>query len=309
MPTQNNPSLLGKLVIVTLCIAFASGIYYFRDQTIDYVQNTFSKPCADPIPYSIGSIDPKFGVSKEQVATKLAQASELWNSASGKQLFVYAPLDSNAIPVSFIYDRRQETVTLSSSINSTGALQQEEREQLEVLQKQYSTAQEKYGRAVTELTKKYNAYNQKVQKVNASGGADPQTFAQLEKEKSYLAATQETLETQHLLLQEQSVELGQKIALYNTNVADINKVVRDFNATSGGDFEEGLYSEDATGKRISIYAYKSQSELLHSLTHELGHALGLEHNQNPLSIMFPYNKSGVTLSTDDLADLKELCDL
>jgi predicted Zn-dependent protease len=143
--------------------------------------------------------------------------------------------------------------------------------------------------------------------VNARGGATQEEYNRLTAEKASLSARQSQLLAQSEALKKEGQALSQMIADYNSKVQDINKVVDNYNATAGADFEEGQYAQDANGRRIDIYAYKSQGELLHTLAHELGHALGLNHNDNPSSIMYPYNKSGVTLSEDDIASLKALC--
>nr|WP_263849375.1 M10 family metallopeptidase domain-containing protein [Secundilactobacillus similis] len=41
-------------------------------------------------------------------------------------------------------------------------------------------------------------------------------------------------------------------------------------------------------------------------THELGHALGLDHSTSKLSVMYPVDQSRTTLSTADLNALKAI---
>lgn len=296
------------LALVLVLIA-GLGIYYFRSDAVQFVRINILPNCSTPLTYTVGTIDPKFGLTKEEVVAKLGSAAALWNRAAGKTVLVYDPADAHAMPVNFIYDTRQQTITVGSAIDSTEASQEQDRKQIEALQAKHKTAQIAYASAVDELNRESDAYSKEVREVNARGGADQATYDRLNVEKVSLETKRRALEAKGTVLQAEGQELTALIAVYNKKVGAINQIVEDFNATAGGDFEEGQYVQDAHGKRIDIYAYKNQAELLHSLAHEFGHALSLPHNENSQSIMFPYNKSGVALSVDDLAALKTACHL
>jgi predicted Zn-dependent protease len=89
-------------------------------------------------------------------------------------------------------------------------------------------------------------------------------------------------------------------------VGKLNNVISNFNEDISKKPEEGIYMGDQN--RIEIYFNNNQQELLHTLTHELGHALGLAHvNDNPQAIMYPYTTKTIILSTQDVAELNEVC--
>ncbi|MDB5194923.1 MAG: matrixin [Parcubacteria group bacterium] len=298
------------LYALALVLAIAAAGRYFYERPLDFNSISFTAPCATPIAYTIGTIDPRFHLTKAELLTKLAAASALWNTAAGKTVLAYLPDDPHAMPVNFVYDARQQTVTLGQKIDSTEASQNGERTQLRSLQQSYLAAQQAYADAIANFNAASEQYAQEVQQSNAGGGADSQTYARLQAEQVRLKGQQTQLQTQGDTLASQAAELKSRIAAFNASVSQINQIVNTFNTSVGGDFEEGQYVEDTSGKRhIDIYAYKNQSELLHSLAHEFGHSLGLSHNENPVSIMFPYNKDGVKLSEDDIAALKVACKL
>ncbi len=295
---------------VALFVAAALGTLYFYEQPIDISRISFATPCSSALPYMVGTIDPRFKLSREQVVAKLADAANLWNTAAGKTVLAYEPDNLHAMSVNFVYDTRQQTITLGQKIDTTEASQNAERIELDSLQKKYQAAQQAYAAAIGDFNTASSKYAQEVQDANAVGGADKPTYDRLQAEQLALKAQQAALKEQGDTLANETAALKVKIDAFNANVHQINQVVDTFNTTVGGNFEEGQFTRDAVGKRnIDIYAYKNQSELLHSLAHEFGHALGLDHNQNTASIMFPYNKDGVTLSKNDIADLKKACAL
>lgn len=282
--------------------------FYLHEHPITIPVQFAAKPCATPIPYTIGTIDPRFKVSEQDVLSHLSEAAAIWNTAAGKTVLVYDPTNAHAMPVNFVYDTRQETVTLGKAIDSTEASQNSERDQITALQQAYLAKQQAYASAIASFNSDSQAYAAEVRRVNASGGADTQTYTRLNSEQAELKQRQTELDAQGKELDTEGKQIQARVSAFNADVRNINSVVQNFNASAAGDFEEGQYVRNSDGtQHIDIYAYKDESELIHSLTHEFGHAIGLEHNSNPASIMFPYNRSGTTLSVDDKAALEEVC--
>jgi hypothetical protein len=105
-----------------------------------------------------------------------------------------------------------------------------------------------------------------------------------------------------------SQSLNNEIGLYNSEISSFNADVSAYNKTAGHTFEEGQFVRDASGERINIFEFVGSDQLTRVLAHEFGHALGLEHNDDPASIMYAENESGnLTPSAADLAALQALC--
>jgi len=292
--------LLGVLGIASVAYSPVSSL---REQV-------FAKLCSTPLAYTVGEIDPKFGESREALVQALQEASAVWNKAAGKEVLAYRPEDPNAVPVHLVYDERQQTIKLGEQLDSEKAMLDAKRAEIARLDAIYTTAQGTYATARANYEASVSSYQAEVSRVNKAGGATPKQYDDLKAKETKLKQDQETLNAMADSLNEAGKDLQTKVTALNESVKAVNSVVSFFNSSTDKDFDAGRYVRTASTTKITIYSFSSRKELVFELAHEFGHALGMDHNDNPDSIMYAYAKAELLkVSPEDLASLQTACAL
>lgn len=269
-------------------------------------------PCTEPIEYRIGTVDPRFNLSEAELLQDLERAGGLWSDAAGKKLFAYSP--KGEVAINLIYDTRQQATEkaaeLSEAIDATGRVAESVKAQYSALQSNYNAAQARYKEQALDFNEAQGAYNDRVEYWNDQGGAPPAEYAKLNAQKRELTQQLNALEAKRQEVNRLAGEINALISKYNLLVDRINENVEDINNNGlvGTQFEEGVYTQDASGKRIDIYQFDRKVSFLRVLSHELGHALGLGHNEGRESIMNPINQGkAFKLTAQDMESLQAEC--
>lgn len=251
------------------------------------VYRTPYSQCNTPLTYKIGSIDPKFGLKLKDVLTDTQDAAKILNDAGNYELFAYAT-PSGELTINFIYDER---TALNNSVNFLeGQINQENT----TLQQQIIS----YEAAVKIFEQKLSDLNATIQKYNNAGGAPADVYANLISQQNQLKSEGDVLNTR-------AKQLNLATNDYNHQVQNLNQNVRQFNQAIVLKPEEGLYESET--KTITIYFANNKQELIHTLAHELGHALGMVHVNNMKAIMYPSASAYLTPTQQDTQQLEALC--
>lgn len=264
---------VNKIFAYTLIISVSVFAYF-------YIENR--RPCAAPILYRIGKIDPGFKISEKDFLNKIETASNIWEKSINKNLFEYDP--NGKLIINLVYDYRQETTNLRNVIDKKNEVADSVKEEFLALTKRYEIDKNAYEQAVADFNRDVN------------------TFSKREYE-----SRRKVVEDQRAALNLLSQQINSYVSKYNTIVRDINTDVGVVNENAG-EIEQGLYTRNLTEEKIDIFEYENETKLVRVLAHEFGHAVGLEHNSNAQSIMYELNSgSGLVPSSDDIIALKQIC--
>ncbi|MGZ3608143.1 MAG: hypothetical protein ACXU9J_09500, partial [Syntrophales bacterium] len=91
--SSGKSSLRVYLLLITL---IAVVIVYYR----------MPRPCQEPLTYRIGTVDAKFGLSRQEFADAAGRAASVWGKQYVRALFREEP--NGKIEVNLVYDYRQE---------------------------------------------------------------------------------------------------------------------------------------------------------------------------------------------------------
>jgi hypothetical protein len=309
-----------KVILFILLVSSAGLFYafYHYPEVNSYIHSNIESvlgtaPCQKPIPYSLGSFDERFGITREEFLAAAGEAAAIWGKAINKELFKYSP-DGN-LKINLIYDYRQEATdklkdlgfkidNTKSSYDSLKAAYLSEKSQYEARNKQLESQ-------IADFQAENQKFNSEVEYWNSRGGAPKNIYDSLSAEKERLKSEIDRINSAQNELNKKAAGVNAIIDALNRTAREINANVQTFNKigqSTGEEFSEGLYISDITGNSISIYQFRNRDQLVRLLAHELGHALGLEHNDNPKSIMYRLNESENLVPTEnDIAELKQVC--
>lgn len=246
----------------------------------------YYSPCDTPLPYRIGDIDTRFQISHEDLQNDIDEAGTIWSRERNTPLFVYDP--KAELNINLVYDSRQ---FLTSQINQMEGNLNTGKGTIESRIQEYEQLSAQFKQKVADL-------NSEIESWNTKGGAPPDVYSKLIQEQSDLKAQAEQLNTL-------AKSVNRSADNYNAQVGQLNQTIQTFNTELHQKPEEGLYN--GKDKRIEIYFNVNRNELIHTLAHEMGHAIGMEHVADPESIMYAFTSRQVTVSADDINELTYVC--
>jgi hypothetical protein len=266
--------------------------------------------CRVPVRYDIGSIDPHFAISTDEIKRALSDAESLWEDATGKNLFTFT--EGAALKVNFIYDERQrETETqhkLTEVLDKKASMSESIKNSYEKLIASYEELKTQYEAKVAAYEKRLAAHNKTVEEWNRKGGAPEAVHATLQKTGSSLNTESVSLNALAKNLNALAEQINAVGTKGNAAVEDYNESVASFNERYDDDRE--FTQGDYTGDAIHVYQYDDATELRRVLAHEFGHALSLEHVADDVAIMHSVmegESKALTLRFDDLAEYQRVC--
>lgn len=301
-----------RLVLLSLLVIFLLGMTYQNRNHPQVRYNTLLDRIQHPfdtrLRYRIAEVDPRFGLSEDELKWISQQATDIWKAGTGKDYFVYDP--NARLSIHLIYDQRQHDSVQRrqqfGQIQQSQQLWTSKNQQLKQFKAELDRANAMLEARKTQLDLQLQQYNQQIAIINQNGGIPPSHREQLLRQQNQL--------------QQQIFGLKQEISIYNQKIQQLNLQVDELNQLNqqidssvkhfNQRFQPKLFDKGSFNrKQITIYEFESEEDLRLTLAHEFGHALGLKHNQDPQALMYPLmkdqNLQNFRLSTADIALLQE----
>lgn len=271
--------------------------------------------CAEPLTFRVGNIDERFSITKDEVAGLMEEVAEIWSDAADTTVIEYD--ESGEISVNLVYaeeqqlsDReRQHRDRLEHEEFSITVLENE----YQRMNREYETAVQQYDEDSRELQQSINRLNQWVRQKNEQGGFNEEDLKQFERRKAEIEQVKSDLAQRERMLKQKSAELSEKITFLNQKVKAKNRLVDEYNREFTGirKFTQGAYEWTNNSRTINIFHFLDKDELRLVIAHEMGHALGIGHVQNPESVMHELmesqNQRDLELTDEDINALKNIC--
>ncbi|GEM_PF-741434 len=280
-----------RLILLAIIIGLGFFIYSKRKDDInDFIRReAWYKPCERTIDFTVNAIDPKFNVSKDQVVKTAQESAAIWNDTLHREVFLYRDSSKSPLDINLLYDERQRLLA--------GLVVQ--KFNIEADKKTLEDKITAYNAQTTDLNKSVAALNAQVDYWNSRGGAPKDTYKQLTAQ-----ITSMKNQINQVNVERQGIE--NNITKLNTQVDQINAQNTEFNKLLAIQPEEGVYISNTN--TIDIFFFDSQQDFMHTLTHEFGHALGVDHIANDKNaIMYPIANYTTKLDAEDLQNLENFC--
>lgn len=290
--------LLFLLVAVTAIVAF-----FFREP----------RPCKDVLTYRIGTVDERFGISRQEFAEAVRTAASMWGKAVSRELFREDP--KGIIEINLIYDYRQEA---SDKLKHLNYKIENTRSSYDELTNRFENMKAEYSQKRADIARDLNMYNTRVNVLNAEieagrqrGGVSQDDYKRIMMEKEELNAIRDSLQPRQEELNTMADTINSMVVVINEIATNTNLNLvqyQDAGKTLGGEFCEGNYIIKDGKKTMTIFQFDNGNRLVRVLAHEFGHALGLNHSDNPDAVMHRLILSdSIELAPADVTALKARC--
>lgn len=306
-----------KIYSTLFILILLGGWFIFGDElTIESSNQKGSSPCQEPLTYSLGDIDSRFDITHKELVEIMDEVEQLWESSVDKDLINLS--QNGKIALNLIYSEEQKQTDAERQFSSRITSKEQ---RASVVEREYKRLSDRYEKAEEDVQQTLDEYNSKIASYNQLAkewdGKEATSkviarFKTLEREISTLEASLKREKQNLSALRERT---NAKTEQLNKLIKEHNNLIAEYNDrfSKPRKFDQGRFVKDGDNQAINIYQFGNRAQLKTVLAHEVGHALGLDHVNNPKSIMHnmmaEQNMANLQLTEEDISALKKQCNL
>ncbi|WP_445666058.1 matrixin family metalloprotease [Fodinibius sp. AD559] len=299
-----------------ILILFGGWLIFGDGFGIERTDQKAISPCQEPLTYQLADIDSRFDITQKQLAKIMDEVEQLWESAINKDLINLSPDGEVALNLVYSEEQKQTDAERQFSDRITAKEQQVSTVEREYkrLSKRYEESEEDVRQTLDKYNSKISAYNQLAKEWDGRE-ATSKVIAKFKTLEQEISALEVSLKQKKQKLSSLREQTNAKTERLNNLIKEHNSLIAEYNSrfSKPRKFDQGRFVKHGDNQAINIYQFGNRAQLKTVLAHEVGHALGLDHVDNPKSIMHnmmaEQNMANLQLTNEDISALKKQCDM